>query len=209
MAENNKVGLVRQWPGYLGWGALAALAAVLLQLGADLATGVEPGGFLHQTGDWLSKLAFFALAQALFPTLIIRFKRIPTALGVSLALGGFAGYIVRLFFSLITDPVPFSGQQVFTILFLGIFVGLVTGGGWNIAKGRVLLFWVGFLVACASITAFYHYTSPAEIRESRDVWDRGFALVATYLPVIFVVWWRHRPRGGESGDGGGSSGSRN
>lgn len=209
MVENDKVGLVRQWPVYLGWGALAALAAVILQLGADLATGVEPGGPLHQAGDWLSNLAFFALAQALFPTFIVRFKRIPTALGVSLALGGFAGYIVGMFFSLITDPVPFSGQQIFTILFLGVFVGLVTGTGWNIAKGRALLFWVGFLVACASITAFYHYTSPVETLVGRDIWDRGFALTATYLPIVFVIWWRHRPRGGEPGTGRGSSGSQN
>jgi hypothetical protein len=206
MAEGDRVRLVRQWPGYLWRGAAAALVAVLLQVGVDLAFGVEPGGFVYRLGDWLGNLTFFALAQALFPAFIVRLKRIPTALGVSLALGGFAGYVVSWILSRFTVPVPFSGQQVFVVLFLGTFMGVATGGGWNLAKGRAVLFWVGFLVSCAAVTAFYYFTSPAEVREVRNVWYQGLTLAATYLPVIAVVWWRHRPRGGRGGERGAGDG---
>ncbi|HUT98345.1 MAG TPA: hypothetical protein VM054_04635 [bacterium] len=193
MAE--KTGLVRQWPGYLWRGATAALASVILQCGVDLAFGVQFRGVIYLAGDWLGNLAFFALAQALFPSFIVRFKHIPTALGVSLALGGFAGYVVSWLFSRFTGLVPFSGQQVFLFLFVGTFLGLATGVGWNLAKGRAVLFWAGFLAACAVVTAFYHFTAPVEVRETRDIFDQGLTLVAGYLPVVAVIWWRHRPRG--------------
>ncbi|OGD72026.1 MAG: hypothetical protein A2Y64_08235 [Candidatus Coatesbacteria bacterium RBG_13_66_14] len=90
----------------------------------------------------------------------------------------------------------FNGQQVITLLFLGAFLGLVTGLGWDLAKGKAALFWAGFLAACAAVTAFYHFTAPAEVRETRDILDQGLTLVASYLPVVAVIWWRHRPRGG-------------
>jgi len=198
MAE--KTGLVRQWPGYLWRSAAAALVSALLQCGVDLAFGVELRGFVYLAGDWLGNFVFFALAQALFPVFIVRFKRIPTALGVSLALGGFAGYTVSWIFSLVVVPVPFSGQQVFTLLFLGTFLGLATGGGWNLAKGRAAGFWAVFLAACAAVTAFYHFTAPAEAREALNIFYQGFTLVAGYLPVVAVIWWRHRPRGEEGGE---------
>jgi len=198
MAE--KTGLVRQWPGYLWRGAAAALASVLLQCGVDLAFGEEPGGLFFLLGDWLGNLAFFALAQALFPSLIVRFKRIPTALGVSLALGGFAGYIVFYFYQLIIDPMSFDGQQVITFLFRGAFLGLVTGLGWDLAKGRAVGFWAGFLAACAAITAFYHFTTPAEDREAINIFYKGLTLTVSYLPVVAVIWWRHRPRDEGAGE---------
>ncbi|MCX7022280.1 MAG: hypothetical protein NTW26_08445 [bacterium] len=194
MAE--KTGLVRQWPGYLWRGAAAALASVILQCGVDLAFGVELRGLEYFAGDWLGNLAFFALAQAFFPSFIIRFKHIPTALGVSLALGGFAGYAVSWIFSRFGGPTPFSGQQIINFLFLGAFLGLVTGLGWDLAKGRAALFWVGFLVACAAVTAFHHFTAPAE-GQTHNIFEQGLTLVAGYLPVVAVIWWRHRPRGEE------------
>jgi hypothetical protein len=198
MAE--KTGLVRQWPGYLWRSAAAALASVLLQFGVDLAFGVELRGFIYLAGDWLGNFVFFALAQALFPSFIVRFKRIPTALGISLALGGFAGYVVSWILYRFTGPVPFSGQQVFIFLFMGTFLGLVTGGGWNLAKGRAVLFWAGFLAACAAITAFYHFTAPAEVRRNIDIFYQGLTLTVSYLPVVAVIWWRHRPRGDAAGE---------
>jgi hypothetical protein len=197
MAE--KTGLVRQWPGYLWRSAAAALASVLFQSGVDLAFGVEFRGFAYLVGDWLGNFAFFALAQALFPAFIVRFKRIPTALGVSLALGGFAGYLVSWLFTFFVAPAAFSGRQVFTLLFLGTFLGLATGGGWNLARGRAVLFWAAFLAASAAVTAFYHFTAPAEVRETLDIFHQGLTLVAGYAPVVAVIWWRHRPRGGEAG----------
>jgi hypothetical protein len=196
MAE--RTGLVRQWPGYLWRAAAAAVVGVLLQLGADLAFGVELRGLVYLAGDWLGNFVFFALAQALFPAFIVRFKRIPTALGVSLALGGFAGYAASWIFSRFTDPVPFSGQQLFLFLFVGTFLGLVTGGGWNLAKGRAVLFWAGFIAGCAVVTAFYHFTAPAEFRRTVNIFYQGLTLTASYAPVVAVIWWRHRPRGGDA-----------
>jgi hypothetical protein len=198
MAE--KTGLVRQWPGYLWRGAAAALASVLLQCGVDLAFGVELRGFVYLAGDWLGNFVFFALTQALFPAFIVRFKRIPTALGVSLALGGFAGYVVSWGFSKFAEAMPFSGQKVVTLLFLGAFLGLVTGLGWDLAKGRAVGFWAGFIASCAAITAFYHFTAPAEVRQTIDIFYQGLTLTVSYLPVVAVIWWRHRPRGGDTGE---------
>jgi hypothetical protein len=104
--------------------------------------------------------------------------------------------VVSWAFARFAGPAPFSGQQIFTFLFLGAFLGVVTGLGWDLARGRAALFWIGFLVACAAVTAFYHFTAPAEIRARRDILDQGLTLVASYLPVTAVIWWRHRPPGG-------------
>ena len=198
MRDKNQAGLVRQWPGYLWRGAAAAAVSVLLQLAADLAFGERLPGVANLAGAGLGNFVFFALAQALFPPFVVRFKRIPTALGVSLALGGLAGYAASMAFSLLDAPRPFVGREVFILLFLGAFLGLATGGGWNLSKGRAVGFWALFLAACAAVTAFFHFTAPAEVRGTVNILHQGLTLVASYAPVVAVIWWRHRPRGGRT-----------
>ncbi len=191
--EKKESQLLRQWPGYLIKGAIGALVAVLLQLAVDYTCGVPDLSFYSQLANYFSFLFCFVLAQAFFPLIIVRLKAIPTSLGLSLALGGLLGYIVLWLFDVPGGAVAFGLQQMINIFVLGFLLGLLTGLGWMLSKGRALGFWAGFLVSVAIVALFYHFTSTAVERLTQNILQQGLTALASYLPVVALIWWRHRP----------------
>jgi hypothetical protein len=185
--------LIRQWPTYLAWAAGAALVALGATWLTDHLYGHSPGPLVAQLGDYLSFAAFYFVTQLLFPPILVRLKKLPSTMGVCLAAGNGAGYLVGWLYGLPWGLIDFNGRLLINMLILGAMVGILVGVGWDISKGKAVGFWGLFLVAVGAVTAFFYYTTPVEYRYAADVWEQGLTVLVSYLPAVFAVWWRHRP----------------
>lgn len=185
--------LVRQWPGYLAWAAVASLAATAAYLLRDLSYDGAAEAWQAYLVDFLSLFVFYLLAQAAFPAFLVKLKSLPSTLGLCFGLGGGLGTICLWLFGLPWGlGEGFGMMLVIQMVILGSLIGILVGLGWNISKGRPLTFWLLFPVALALITVFYYYTTPAGQREV-TVWYQGLTALIQYLPISLAIWWRHRP----------------
>ncbi|MCD4733179.1 hypothetical protein K8R78_02950 [bacterium] len=195
--KKEKSQLLRQWPGYLIKAAVGALGAILLQLAVDYAYASPDLSFYSQLANFFSFFSFYFLAQLLFPLVVVRLKAIPTALGLSLAMGGLLGYFVLSFFAVPGSEFSLGLEQMINIFVLGVLLGLLTGVGWMISKGKALGFYLGFLVSITIVALCYHFATPESLRLNLSVVRQGLTALASYLPVVALIWWRHRPSDGE------------
>lgn len=184
--------LVKQWPAYLAWSLGAAAVAVAATLLSETALGESLRGWQHYLVDFISFTAFYFLAQALFPAVLVRLKKLPSTMGVSLGAGSGAGYLVYWLVGLPWGLSDFIGMVLLEMIILGTMIGILIGLGWHISKGRALHFWPLFLVAIAGITTLYFFITAAEYRAA-TIWSQGLTALINYLPVTFAIWWRHRP----------------